>query len=172
MGTHGPGGVAGDVEKGCQKRRNERKSKSGLSKKPKLDNARRLRGIYFIDPADEELRKLFSKAMRKLEVPMPAAMPCKIRERTNKETCHNPDAPKTKYACIAEADESTRKRLEGTLHKDHEDHIAGTGINSLNHHNLVHKSRMRKLQVKKNWKNSRKYSVATDESQKQEKGDR
>ena len=38
-----------------------------------------------------------------------------------------------------EADESTMKRLEGTLHKGHEDHIAGKGINSLNHHNLVHK---------------------------------
>ena len=37
------------------------------------------------------------------------------------------------------ADESTRTRLEGTLHKDHEDHIAGKGINSLNHYNLVHK---------------------------------
>ena len=45
----------------------------------------------------------------------------------------------TKYACIVEADESTRKRTEGTLHEGHEDHIAGRGINSLNHYNLVHK---------------------------------
>ena len=29
--------------------------------------------------------------------------------------------------------------MEGTLHKDHEDHIAGRGINSLSHYNLVHK---------------------------------
>ena len=29
--------------------------------------------------------------------------------------------------------------MEGTLHKDHEDHIAEKGINSLNHYNLVHK---------------------------------
>ena len=29
--------------------------------------------------------------------------------------------------------------MEGTLHQDHEDHIAGKGINSLNHYNLVHK---------------------------------
>ena len=43
------------------------------------------------------------------------------------------------YACIVEADECTRKRLEGTLHEDHEDHIAGKGINSLSHYNLVHK---------------------------------
>ena len=32
-----------------------------------------------------------------------------------------------------------RKRLEGTLHEDHEDHIAGKGINSLHHYNIVHK---------------------------------
>ena len=31
------------------------------------------------------------------------------------------------------------KRLEGTLHKDHKDHIAGKGIHSLNHYNFVHK---------------------------------
>ena len=78
-------------------------------------------------------RKLVNNAWRKLEVAMPAAMPCKIRRRTYNETC------KTKYACIVEADESTRKRLEGTLHKDHEDHLAGKGSNSLNHYNLVHK---------------------------------
>ena len=69
---------------------------------------------------------------------MPAARPCKIRERIYKETCRTPDAPKTKYACIMEVDESTRKRMEGTPHKDHEDHIAGEGINSLYHYNLVH----------------------------------
>ena len=48
---------------------------------------------------------------------MPAAMPCKIRRGTCKETCRTPDAPKTKYACIAEADEPTWKRLDGTLHE-------------------------------------------------------
>ena len=36
-------------------------------------------------------------------------------------------------------DESKRERMEGTLHKDHEDHIVGKGINLLNHYNLVHK---------------------------------
>ena len=48
---------------------------------PKLDNAGQLRGIFFIEPNDEEF-KLTSKAARgKLEVPMPAAMPCKNRQR-------------------------------------------------------------------------------------------
>ena len=41
--------------------------------KPKLDNAVRLRGIYFIDPDDEEFKDIM-KQRRKLEVSMPAAM--------------------------------------------------------------------------------------------------
>ena len=69
---------------------------------------------------------------------MEAAMPCKIRRGTHGETCSSSGIRKTKYACIVEADESTRKRLEGP-HKDHEDHIAGNGIKSLNHYNLVQK---------------------------------
>ena len=42
--------------------------------KPKLDNARKLRGIYFIDPEDKEIKNITKKARRKLEIPMPAAM--------------------------------------------------------------------------------------------------
>ena len=95
------------------------------NEKPKLDNAKKIARYYFIDPADAEFKETTKDALRKLEVPMPAAMPCKIRARKYKETCRTPDTRKTKYACIVEADESTRKRLEGTLHKDHEDHIAG-----------------------------------------------
>ena len=29
--------------------------------------------------------------------------------------------------------------MEGTIHEGHEDHIAGKGMNSLNHYNFVHK---------------------------------
>ena len=46
--------------------------------KPKLCNARRLRGIYFIDPDDEEFKDVMKNARRKLEIPIPAPMPCKI----------------------------------------------------------------------------------------------
>ena len=41
--------------------------------------------------------------------------------------------------CIVEADESMRKRMEGSPHKNHEDHISGKGVNPLSHYNLVHK---------------------------------
>ena len=35
--------------------------------KPKLDNARRLRGIYFIDPEDKEVKETIKNARKKLE---------------------------------------------------------------------------------------------------------
>ena len=95
---------------------------------------RKTEACYFIDPADAEFKETFQNALSKLEVPMPAAMLCKIRRGTYKETCRTPDAPKTKKVCIVEAGESMGKRLKGTLHKDHADHIAGKGINSLNHY--------------------------------------
>ena len=146
----------------------QRKAKQKCAiEKPKLDNARRLRGIYFIDPADEEFKETVKKnAQRKSEVPMPAAMSCKFGSGKYKETCRTSEARKTKYACIVEADESMRKRLEGTLHKDHEDHIIGKGINSLNYYNLVHKfitvPKAMKIPeanaaVNKEWENPRKY---------------
>ena len=34
--------------------------------KPKLDNARRLRGIYFIDPEDKEFKETIKNARKKL----------------------------------------------------------------------------------------------------------
>ena len=43
------------------------------------------------------------------------------------------------HACIVEAHESTSKRLEGTLPKDHEHQITEKVFNSLSHYNLVHK---------------------------------
>ena len=46
--------------------------------------------------------------------------------------------PKTKYACIVEAHESTRQPLEPSLPKNHEDHIAGSGYNSMSRYNLAH----------------------------------
>ena len=68
---------------------------------------------------------------------MAVAMPCKLQRDKYRETCRTVEEHKTKYACIVEADESIRKRMEGSLRKNHEDHIAGNGMNSLNHHNLV-----------------------------------
>ena len=45
--------------------------------KPNLDNTRRLRGIYFIDPQDKEFKETIGNARKKLETPMAPAMLCK-----------------------------------------------------------------------------------------------
>ena len=57
----------------ASKRKEERK---WAIDKPKLDNARRSRGVYFIDHEDEEFVDIMKNARWKLEIPMPAAMPC------------------------------------------------------------------------------------------------
>ena len=40
--------------------------------KPKLDDARRIRGIFFIEPDAEEFKRTVKNARRKFEIPMPA----------------------------------------------------------------------------------------------------
>ena len=108
--------------------------------KPQLDNARKLRGIYFIDPEDKEFKETINNACKKLETPVASAMPCKIIK--NNQNCGNGDKSnrtKSKIACILKASESTRLRMEESLPNHHEDHIAGKGDNSLQHYNLVHK---------------------------------
>ena len=77
--------------------------------KPKLDNARRLRGIFFIEPDDEEIQHTMKNARRKLEIPTPAAMRCRLQLHQHRETCGTVGQHKTKYACIVEADESMRR---------------------------------------------------------------
>ena len=54
-----------------------REKKEWKNEKPQLDNARRLRGICFIDPNDEDYKETHKHARRKLERPLDAAMLCK-----------------------------------------------------------------------------------------------
>ena len=136
---------------------------------PKLDNARQLRGIFFIEPSEEEFKLTMKAAQRKLEVPMPAAMPCKIPIKSSGETHRNIGKRKTKYACIVDADESTRPRPEGAGHKPHQDHVTAKGTNSTTHHSLVHKFipmlkalkkiQMQRQQWRKNGKTEEKTGV-------------
>ena len=101
-----------------------------------LDNARKLRGIYFIDPEDKEFKETIKNARKKLETSVAPAMPCKIMKNCGSG---GPDKNKARLACILEADESTRMRMGNSEPPNHEDHIAGKGENSLQHYNLVHK---------------------------------
>ena len=119
--------------------------------KPKLDNARQLRGIFFIESNDEECKLTLKASRRKLKVPMPAAI------------------------------ESTTPRPETAGRKPHQDHIAAKGMNSITHCSLVHKiipiPQALKIQMqRRQWRNNGKTGYNTgmtaDESQKQERGDR
>ena len=101
-----------------------------------LENARKMRGIYFIDPEDKEFKETIKNARKKLETSVAPAMPCKIMKICGSGASNK---VKSKLACILEADESTRLRMGNSVPNHHEDHIAGKGDNSLQHYNLVHK---------------------------------
>ena len=103
-----------------------------------LDNARKLRGIYFIDPEDKEFKETIKNARKNLETSVAPAMPCKIMKNCGSGGSDK-NKNKTKLACILEATESTRMRMENSEPPNHEDHIAGKGENSLQHYNLAHK---------------------------------
>ena len=70
-----------------------------------LENARKLRGIYLIDPEDKEFKETIKNARKKLETSVAPAMPCKIMKNCGSD---GSDKIKTKLACILEADESTK----------------------------------------------------------------
>ena len=87
-----------------------------------------------------EFKETIKKARRKLETPMAPAMPCKTcKKNKHGETRRKTNDFKSNFACILEASESTRLRMEEPPPKYHEDHIGGKGDNSLQHYNLVHK---------------------------------
>ena len=70
-------------------------------------------------------RKSSKNPRRKLETPMAPAMPCKTCKKTKHgETRSKTNEFKSKFACILEASETTRLRMEESLLNCHEDHIA------------------------------------------------
>ena len=85
--------------------------------------------IFYVQNSGQEFHKQL----------MEAAMPRKVQNHQWRESCGGSDNRKSKHACIVEARESRRMRLERTLPKDHEDRIAGKGFHSLSHCNLVYK---------------------------------
>ena len=113
---------------------------------------------------------------------MPAAMPSKIPIKSSGETQHNIGKRKTKYACIVDADESTRPRLEGAGRIPHQDHITAKGMNSMTHYSLVQKfipmpqalknSRCKGSCGERIGKTGDNPGMAADESQKQERSHR
>ena len=98
-----------------------------------LENARKLRGIYFIDPEDKEFKETIKNARKKLETSVAPAMPCKIMKNCGSDGSNK---IKSKLACILEDDESTRVRMGNSIPHHHQEHIAGKGENSLQHYNF------------------------------------
>ena len=180
--TSRPDNVSPDMWKHLSDAAKKKAKQRSAIEKPKLENARQLRGIFFIEPNDEEFKLTMKAARRKLEVPMPAAMPCKIPIKSSGETHRNVGERKTKYSCIVDADESTRPRLKGAGHQPHQDRITAKGTNSTTHYSLVHKF----IRVPQALKNSsckgssgermgqtgENSGMAADEGQKQERSDR
>ena len=131
-----------------------------------LENARKLRGIYFIDPEDKEFKETIKNARKKLETPIAPATPWKIMKKNCGIGASN--KIKTRLACILEAGESTRLRMGESLLNHLEDHIAGKGGNSLQQKILVDKfipmpQAMKipaaKAAVDKEWENLEKISA-------------
>ena len=82
---HGPGGGPDHLwpelwKSMGKKRQAQGKAKVVLKKRIHLDNARKLRGIYFIVPEDKEFKETIKNARKKLETSVAPAMPCKINE--------------------------------------------------------------------------------------------
>ena len=107
--TSRPDHVWPELWRGTSRNAKLREKQKWSIEKPKLDNARRLRRIYFIDYEDVEFKEIIKNARRKLETPMAPAMPCK----TCKKSKHGETRSKTydfrsKFACILEGSESTR----------------------------------------------------------------
>ena len=90
-----------------------------------------------------KLQILSSKknARKKLELRVESAIPCQGQKPSaqGKRCGKEPDTRRSRYACIVETHESTTKRLERTLPKDHEDPFAVKGFNSLSQYSIVHK---------------------------------
>ena len=173
------GQVCGSV---CLMQRKAKRSKNGLSRN-QSSITRQLRGVFFIEPNDEEFKLTMKAARRKLGVPMPAAMPCKIPTKRSGEIHRSIGKRKMKYACVTDADESTRPRLEGPGHQPHQDHITAKGTNSITHCtqscSQIHfdassnENSECTAAVVKEWAKLLKNSgMAADESQKQETSDR
>ena len=73
----------------------------------------RLKGIYLFDPEDKEFKETIQNARKKLETPV---APAKTIKKSKKGEIHSKTNDfKSKFACILEAGESTRLRMEESL---------------------------------------------------------
>ena len=127
--------------KGAWKEKQER-----TVEKPEIDNARRAKGMSSVDPEDGGAEKPSKREATFGDSHGGGnALQMETKKRLKKlwETvCESDESnkiQKTNHARTVPAHETTRKRLEPTLPKDHDDHRAERGYSSIGHCNLVHK---------------------------------
>ena len=127
----------------------------------KLDNARQLRGMF--DASSNALQNTDK---------LPRGSPPQYLGNAGQ-----------KYACIVDADESTRPRPEGAGHKPHQDHITARGMTSFTHCTVLFTKfipmpqalkipKAKESSGKSMGKTGENPGMAADESQKQERSDR
>ena len=109
--VHGPGGdwrgnkrpedptmcrqICGSI---CLMHGNAKKSKTGPSRSQNSIMPEDNVVLFSIELGDEVFKR------RKLEIPMPAAMPCRLQLHQHREASATVGQHKTKYACIVDAD--------------------------------------------------------------------
>ena len=141
-----------------------------------LENARKLRGIYFIDPEDKEFKETIKNARKKSETPIAPAMPCKIL----KKNCGSGGSNKIKTRLAYSRSWWIYKTAyERIITKSSWTPYCRKRKNSLQHYNSVHKfipmpQAMKipaaKAAADKEWEKLEKnYGVEPDDSQKQKK---
>ena len=85
-----------------KKQLNEEKSSNGIWRNRSSTMREKLRGgIYFTNP--DEFKETIENARKKLELPLEAAMPCKVKNHQYRETCGESDIRRSMHACIVEA---------------------------------------------------------------------
>ena len=116
-----------------------KESQKWSHEKPKPDNARKLRGIYFIGPEDREIQRNHQECSQ--EIGNSIGHRYALQDKQEQSAWSDPwsNKIKSKLTCILETSESTRLRMGESLPNHHEDHIAGKGDTSLQHYGLVHK---------------------------------
>ena len=72
-----------------------------------LENARNMRGIFFIDPEDTEFQETIKNARKKLETSVAPAVPCKFLKNFGSAS----NKIKAKLACILIADDESLRKL-------------------------------------------------------------
>ena len=134
--TARPGYLWPEISIGMSEAAKKKEKQGWTVEKPKLDNVRKLRG-FFSDPEDGEYKETIKNARKRLKVPVEAAVHRVMKTRKRAKKLRETVAGENTN--FMESHETRWKRLESTLPRNHQDHIAEKRFNSITHYKLVHK---------------------------------